>query len=275
MGAGRKFMTRVISVTNLKGGSAKSTTTFNLAGVLLEAGYRVLCIDIDPQKTLGEAFFGIQANNKTLSAALINDGLLGSAIHATQFEGLYILPADDGLKSIKSGQTLIEGGELRLRSCLTRLKNQPDPMLGLKPFDWVLIDCPPSLDRLTMNALVASDYVLIPVDPGAGGRGALGDTIEYVTSAQKWYNPTLKIIGLLISNTDTRTVYDQSVVEVVREMYGDLVCKTVVNASVRVRESSEAQTPLVFCKGNEYSRYAAMYRNVWQELAQRVGQLHG
>jgi chromosome partitioning protein len=263
-------MMLVIAVANLKGGSAKSTTAFNLAGVLSEAGHRVLCIDIDPQKTLGEAFFGVYAGEEKLSSVLINDGLIGATVQPTNFENLRIVPADDGLKGIKSGQTPIEGGELRLRSCLTRIKANIDRLNKVNEADWILIDCPPSLDRLTMNALSASDYVLIPVDPGAGGRGALGDTVEYTYSAQKWYNPTLKVLGLLINNTDPRTVYDQTTEELVRETYGELVFKTVVTASVRVRESTEAQTPLVFCEGSEFVRYANMYRALRTEVLQRT-----
>jgi chromosome partitioning protein len=115
---------RVVSLTNLKGGSAKSTTTFNLSAALTEVGFKVLCIDIDPQKTLGEAFFGVYAGEETLSSVLINDSMISAAIQPTQFENLQIVPADDGLKGIKSGQTQLEGGELRLRSCLTRIKTQ-------------------------------------------------------------------------------------------------------------------------------------------------------
>lgn len=261
---------RVVSLTNLKGGSAKSTTTFNLAGALAEIGYRVLCIDIDPQKTLGEAFFGVEAGEETLSSVLINDTMIGLAIKPTKFEGLFIIPADDGLKSIKSGQTQLEGGELRLRSCLTRVRSQIDQENRANQVDWILIDCPPSLDRLTMNALAASDYTLVPVDPGAGGRGALGDTMEYIYAAQKWYNPTLRVAGLSINNVDPRTVYDQTTEQVIREMYGDLVFKIVITASVRVRESSEAQVPLVFCEGSEFVRYADMYRALRDEFLQRV-----
>ena len=265
----------VVALANLKGGSAKSTTAFNLAGVLSEAGFRVLCIDIDPQKTLGEAYFGVVAGRETLSSVLVDDGLIGATVQPTNFENLQIIPADDGLKAIKSGQTQIDGGELRLRSCLTRIKANVDQINNVNQVDWVLIDCPPSLDRLTMNALAASDYVLIPVDPGAGGRGALGDTIEYVYSAQKWYNPTLKVLGLLINNTDPRTVYDQTTEELVRETYGELVFKTIVTASVRVRESSEAQVPLVFCEGAEFVRYANLYRALRNEVLQRTGWSRG
>jgi chromosome partitioning protein len=262
---------RVVSLTNLKGGSAKSTTTFNLAAALVEAGFRVVCIDVDPQKTLGDAFFGVRAGKTTLSSVLISDGAIGAAVQPTRYPNLQIIPADDGLKGIKSGQTQLEGGELRLRSCLTRVSANVDQSNGINGADWVLIDCPPSLDRLTMNALAASDYVLVPVDPGAGGRSALGDTIEYVSSAQKWYNPTLQILGLLVNNTDPRTVYDKTTEDVVREMYGDMVFKTVISASVRVRESSELQTPLVFCDGGEYVRYANLYRALKDEFLQRAG----
>jgi chromosome partitioning protein len=262
---------KVISLTNLKGGSAKSTTTFNLAGALASSGFRVTCIDLDPQKTLGEAFLGVQANNHKLSSILLDDGIIGTAVQKTRFTNLSVIPSDDGLKGIKSGQTQMEGGELRLRSCLSRVVANIDRENGVNETDWVLIDCPPSLDRLTMNALAASDYALVPVDPGAGGRGALGDTMEYIYSAQKWYNPTLKVIGLLVNNTDPRTVYDQTTEQVVRELYGDLVFDTVITASVRIRESTEAQTPLVFCDGAEYVRYAQLYRTLSTEVVDRAG----
>ena len=261
----------VISLANLKGGSAKSTTAFNLAGALADAGYRILCIDVDPQKTLGEAYFGVRASLETLSKALITDGMIGATVQPTAFDGMVIIPADDGLKGIKSGQTQIEGGELRLRSCLTRISSGIDRLNGLDRIDFVFIDCPPSLDRLTMNALAASDYVLVPVDPGAGGRSALGDTMEYIYSAQKWYNPTLRVLGLLINNTDPRTIYDQTTEEVVREMYGELVFKTIITASVRVRESTETQVPLVFCEGSEFVRHANLYRALRDEVLERVG----
>ncbi|MCB0198060.1 MAG: ParA family protein [Anaerolineae bacterium] len=262
---------RILTLANLKGGSAKSTTTFNLAGSLAELGARVLCIDLDPQKTLGEAFFGVYAGSKTLSEALINDAAIEEAILPTDFENLFIIPADDGLKGIKSGQTQLEGGELRLRSCLSRLRGTLEQLSGHGQIDWILIDTPPSLDRLTMNALAASDYVIVPVDPGAGGRGALGDTIEYVYSARKWYNPTLQVAGLVINNTDPRTVYDQTTEQLVRDIYGDLVFDIVITASVRVRESAESRVPLVFCDGNEFVRYANMYRALRDEFLERVG----
>jgi cellulose biosynthesis protein BcsQ len=99
--------------------------------------------------------------------------------------------------------------------------------------------------------------------------------MEYVYSAQKWYNPTLKVLGLLISNTDPRTVYDQTTEELVRETYGELVFKTIVTASVRIRESSEIQTPLVFCEGSEFTRYAEMYRALKNEVLQRTGGQRG
>ncbi len=261
---------RVVSVTNLKGGSAKSTTAFNLAGALIEQNYKVLAIDLDPQQTLSLSYLGVKASTMPLSKVLLEDGVLDGSIFRTKYPNLFVIPADAKLKMIKDGQVQIEGGELRLRSCLRKPSRHTQAMLD-EYFDWVLIDCPPSLDRLTMNALVAADLALIPVDPGVGGRTALVDTIKYITAAQKWYNPTLKILGLLINNVNVNTVYDQTTENAVRELYKDQVFDTVIPASVRIRESAEFQTPMVFCKGAEYARYARAYRDFCNEVLARVG----
>jgi chromosome partitioning protein len=122
-----------------------------------------------------------------------------------------------------------------------------------------------------MNALVAADFVLIPVDPGAGGRTALTNTIRYVAAAQRWYNPTLKILGLLINNVNSNTVYDQTTEKAVRDLYKEQVFKSVIPSSVRVRESAEFQTPAVFCSGAEYRKYADVYREFCRELLARAG----
>lgn len=258
---------RVVSFSNLKGGSAKSTTAFNLTGALLEQNQRVLAIDLDPQQTLSLSYLGITEAATPLSQVLLEDGDIAQAIVPGSYEGLAAIPADNGLKGIKSGQVQLEGGELRLRSALQKLHHG----IGELKFDWAIIDCPPSLDRLTMNALVAADYVLIPVDAGAGGRRALSDTMDYIASAQKWYNPTLKILGLLINNVNVNTVYDQTTEDAVRQRYQQQVFETVIPASVRIRESAEFQTPTVFCTGSEYKRYAEAYRRLCQEVLARTG----
>lgn len=266
---------RIVSLTNLKGGSAKSTTAFNLAGALSSLGYRVLAMDLDPQQTLSLSYLGIEVGKKPMSEVLIEDGLLEAAILPTNYDNLFVVPADAGLKAIKSGQIQIEGGELRLRSCIERLNNVPVEDRDQYQFDWVIIDCPPSLDKLTMNALIAADFVLVPVDPGAGGRTALADTVEYISAAQKWYNPTLKILGLLINNVNQNTIYDQTTEAAVRDLYGDHVFKTVIPSSVRIREAAEFRTPMVYCTGSEYSRYIKIYSAFCQEVLERVGADNG
>ncbi len=266
---------KIISFTNLKGGSAKSTTAFNVAGALTEMGYRVLAIDLDPQQTLSLSYLGVSASEKPLSQVLVADDFIENTIVSSRYPNLFVVPGDHGLKAIKSGQTQIEGVELRLRSCLRRGTQLADGKPALNEFDWVVIDCPPSLDRLTMNALVAADYVLIPVDAGAGGRTALVDTMEYIASAQKWYNPTLRILGLLINNVNSNTVYDQTTEQAVRDIYGEQVFKAVIPSSVRIRESAELQTPAVFCAGSEYRRYAEIYRRLSLEILTRVGMTNG
>ena len=262
---------RIISLTNLKGGSAKSTTAFNLAGALIELNYKVLAIDLDPQQTLSLSYLDVAAGEVRLSDILLEDGHIEAAILPTKYPNLFVIPADHGLKVIKSGQAQMEGGELRLRSCLRKSNLTKSEGLSLEEFDWVIIDCPPSLDKLTMNALVAADYALIPVDPGAGGRTALADTIDYIAAAQKWYNPTLRILGMLINNVNTNTVYDQTTENAVRDLYGSQVFETIIPSSVRIRESAEFQTPMVFCAGNEYRRYADVYRSLGQEVLKRAG----
>ena len=263
---------RIISLTNLKGGSAKSTTAFNVIGALISRGYRVLAIDLDPQQTLSISYLNADVTEITLSQALIEDRDFVDTISSTAYENLFAITADAGLKGIKSGQTQIEGVELRLRSCLKRTDTVNGNGLKISDFDWVVIDCPPSLDRLTMNALVAADYVLVPVDPGAGGRTALADTLEYISAAQKWYNPTLKILGLLINNVNLNTVYDQTTEEAVRDLYGEQVFQTVVPSSVRVREAAEMQIPMVFCTGSEYKRLVDIYQDLCQEILIRTGE---
>lgn len=264
---------RVISVTNLKGGSAKSTTAFNLAGALTELNYKVLAIDLDPQQTLSLSYLGVGQPSVPLSTALMEDISLENTIVRTSYANLFAVPADHKLKAIKDGQVQIDGGELRLRTCLRK----PSPSQGNNNvvlsefFDWVIIDCPPSLDRLTMNALVAADLVLVPVDPGAGGRTALADTVKYVAAAQKWYNPTLRIVGLLINNINTNTVYDQTTERAVRDIYKEKVFKAVIPSSVRIREATELRTPTVYCEGSEYRRYAEVYRQFCQEFLFRAG----
>jgi chromosome partitioning protein len=260
-------------LTNLKGGSAKSTTAFNLAGALVAVNYKVLTIDLDPQQTLSLSYLGVEVGNSPLSEILIEDGDIQETILPTAYENLFAIPADPGLKAIKSGKLHIEGGELRLRSCIRRLLAQQNETFNR--FDWVLIDCPPSLDLLTMNALVAAEYALVPVDPGAGGRTALADTLDYIVAAQRWYNPTLKVLGLLINNINQNTVYDQTTEQAVRDLYGDHVFNTVIPSSVRIRESAEFRTPMVFCNGSEYKRYAGVYRDFCQEVLQRIGANRG
>ncbi len=261
---------RVISVTNLKGGSAKSTTAFNLAGALTELNYKVLAIDLDPQQTLSLSYLGVGQPSVPLSAVLMEDISPANTIVRTKYANLFAIPADQKLKAIKDGQVHIDGGELRLRSCLRKASQSNNVVLS-EFFDWVIIDCPPSLDRLTMNALVAADLVLIPVDPGAGGRTALADTVKYIAAAQKWYNPTLRIVGLLINNINTNTVYDQTTERAVRDIYREKVFRTVIPSSVRIREATELQTPAVYCEGSEYRRYAEVYRQFCQEFLFRVG----
>ncbi len=252
----------IVAIANLKGGSSKSTTAFNLAGVLAERGRRVLLIDVDIQRTVSLRYLGVEPRDLTLSRVLIEEGgeRFTELVQPTAIANLYVVPADEGLKPLRAGLREVMGVEYRLRQGIAHLQG---------PFDLVLIDCPPSLDNLTLNALIAAQYALIPLDVGVGGRGALTDTLAYIEETRKWHNPTLRVLGLLVSNVSRRTGYDQRAEGVLREQFGGLVFQTVIPHSVRVRESSEAQKPMVFY--DEHGPLAAIYREWADEVIARLG----
>lgn len=230
-------MTRIIAMVNRKGGSGKTVTAFNLSGALAEAGKTVLLIDLDPQGSLTKGL-GISPN-KPFSEVLIKGGEgFTDLIQKTHIQNLFAIPADRDLNAIETGLTDVPGRELRLRRCLQKFLK--------KSFDYILVDCPPSLGPLAQTALVAAQEVLIPVDCGSYGRDALGTTLDAIDFIREEINYRLKVLGLLICNIKTRTRFDARAEEVIRDQFGDLVFKTAIPNSIKVDEAAEAQLPLVF-----------------------------
>lgn len=231
-------MTRTICFANRKGGAGKTVTCFNLAGAFAEAGRQVLVIDLDPQGSLSKGL-NVAPSNPTLSQTLLAGGEgFTSLIQDTHIPGLWAIPADRDLNAIETGLREIAGRELRLRRCLQRFLT--------RSFDYILMDCPPSLGSLTQNALVAAGEVLIPVDCGSYGRDALGTTLDVIAFIREEINYNLKLLGVLICNVKPHTTYDAMAEAAIREQFGDLVFKTVIPNSIKVDEASEAKLPLVF-----------------------------
>jgi chromosome partitioning protein len=255
---------REIAFVNRKGGSGKTTTVFNVAGALLERGYSVLAIDMDPQGSFSRSLQVYPTGSLTLSSALLSDNeTFRSLVQTSWIIGLDVVPADPDLKMVDIKLASMGGRELRLRRSLTRYLPAG--------YDFVLIDCPPALDLLTTNALVAASDLIIPVDGGAFGMEALNDTVDMIQTVQQSLRYDLTILGILLCNINPRTTFDQAAEETLRSRFGSLVFRTVIPNSIRVDQASQLGRPLVFYDPS--SPLAIAYRNLAHEIIQR-GTVH-
>lgn len=226
---------RIIAIANRKGGVGKTVTAVNLAGALVEAGHSVLAIDLDPQASLTHALH-LQRLPHTLSAALVEeDGRFEELIQPTGIQGLFAVAGEPNLKSIELGMGEMMGREFRLRRCLQKQLE--------RRFDFVLIDCPPSLGFLTANGIIAADEVLIPVDLGSFSLEALADTLKGINVTRD-INYALRVLGILINNVNARTSYDQQAEAHLREEFGELVFQTTIPNSTVVDAAIHERTPI-------------------------------
>lgn len=250
-------MPHIIAIANRKGGSGKTVTAVNLAGAFAEENIPVLAIDMDPQGSLTKGL-DITPGNPTLSDVLLRGGEgFTDLVQVTHIPSLYVIPADPDLNGIETGLREVPGRELRLRRCLAKFMT--------KHFDYILLDCPPSLGALTVNSLVAASSVLIPMDCGSYGRDALGSTMVTIDFTREEINYNLHVLGVLVCNVNGRTTYDQMAEASIREQFGSLVFDASIPTSIRVDEAAEAKKPVVFY--DPRSSLADKYR----ELAREVG----
>lgn len=229
-------MGRVISVSNQKGGVGKTTTTVNVAAFLAEKGKRVLIIDIDPQ---GNAGFGIGINAEemetTLYEVLIDEIPIEEAIFKTEIEGLSIIPSNIHLSGAQVDLLDTEGKEFILKKKLATIKNH---------YDYIFIDCPPSLGILTLNSLVAADSVLIPLQCEYYALEGINQLLRIIVMVQENLNKALKIEGVVLTMYDPRTNLSQQVVSDVREYFQSKVFNSIIPRNVKLSEAPSFGKPI-------------------------------
>ena len=254
-------MTKVISIANQKGGVGKTTTSINLGGALAELGYRVLCIDMDPQANLTVGL-GISLSDVrvSMSDVLSEDRVgLDEIIRQTEMAGLSVAPATLELASTEVELFTAIGREMVLRDSLEDWAD--------RQYDVVIIDCPPTLGLLTINALVASNRVIIPVQTQYYAIKGLTALIKVINTIKLKLNHDLEILGLLATFFDGRTVLAREMLQNLRELGDHRVFNTMIKNTVKLGEAPLTGKPVT-----EYATNSAAAR-AFRELAREVIEL--
>jgi chromosome partitioning protein len=262
--AGRP-LPRVIAVANQKGGVGKTTTTINLGAALAELGFRTLIVDLDPQ---GNASTGLGIDNRGLETSMyhviMHEVPIDRCIEPTAVKHLFVAPASLDLAGAEIELVPAFSREGRLRRAIEAV---------LDDYDFVLIDCPPSLGLLTVNGLNAANEVLVPIQCEYYALEGLGQLLRNVDLVKRNLNPTLEVSTIVCVMYDARTKLSEQVVSEVRQHFGDKVCRSVIPRSVRISEAPSFGQPITIYDGT--SRGATAYRNVAKEVShgssRRVG----
>ncbi|MEP1962706.1 ParA family protein [Tateyamaria sp.] len=250
---------KIISVANQKGGVGKTTTTINMAAALVELGYRVLVVDLDPQGNASTGL-GIEMEDRefTTYELLLEDVNLREVILASDIDDLLVIPATVDLSSADIELISNEKRSFLLHDALRQ------PQMDEYELDYILIDCPPSLNLLTVNAMIASHSVLVPLQSEFFALEGLSQLMLTIREVRLTGNKDLRIEGVVLTMHDTRNNLSQQVENDARDNLGDLVFKTRIPRNVRVSEAPSYSMPVL--SYDSASKGAAAYRDLAKEL---------
>jgi chromosome partitioning protein len=253
----RRALPRLIAVANQKGGVGKTTTAINLGASLAELGYRTLIVDLDPQ---GNASTGLGIDARALETSMyhviMHDTPLEDCVEGTEIRNLFVAPSSLDLAGAEIELVPAFSRETRLKRALEAVHDD---------YDYVLIDCPPSLGLLTVNGLAAAKEVLVPIQCEYYALEGLGQLLRNVDLVRRNLNPDLEVSTIVCVMYDRRTKLSDQVVAEVREHFGDKVCRAVVPRAVRISEAPSFGQPIITF--DPLSRGAIAYRDVAEEVS--------